>query len=72
MSIHNDSKNNRKGFIPILIDNESNKFTKPQINHIKRKLLSDMNCEPLRGWYKDNGEENIVQWLNDALHVSDV
>lgn len=39
---------------------------------IKRKLLSDMNCEPLRGWYKDNGEENIVQWLNDALHVSDV
>lgn len=63
------SKENKNTFIPILMDNENNKFTKPQVKRIKDKLLSGMNCEPLRRWYEDKGEDNIVQWLNDALHV---
>lgn len=65
------SKENKNTFIPILIDNDVNEFTKLKIDQIKEKSLYGMKCEPLRYWYRDNGKENIVQWLNDALHVSD-
>lgn len=42
-----------------------------KVNQVKKKLLPEINCEPIRWWYRDNGERNIIQWLNDALYVSE-
>ena len=65
------SKENKNTFIPILIDNEENKFSEQKINRIENRSLPKINCEPIRWWNRDGGAKNIVQWLNEALYVSE-
>ena len=55
--------------IPILIDSEENAFDDEKIDLIIQKLnteLLGMKLKP-RKWYQENGEENILRWLNEEL-----
>lgn len=62
------SKENGNTFIPILIDDENNKFTNREIKKIEKELPKERR-EEIRSWYGDHGNKNIVQWLNEALNV---
>ena len=55
--------------IPILIDSEENAFNKDSINLVKKKLDKELSGRKLkiRKWFQENGKENILRWLNEAL-----
>ena len=60
---------NGNSIIPILIDSEENAFNEDGINSVKQKLdveLSGRNLK-IRKWFQENGKENILRWLNEAL-----
>ena len=60
---------NGNSIIPILIDSEENGFNEEGINALKRKLNKELAGKKLRirKWFQENGEENILRWLNEEL-----
>lgn len=55
--------------IPILIDSEENAFNEDGINLVNKKLDKELSGKKLkiRKWFQENGKENILRWLNEAL-----
>lgn len=55
--------------IPILIDSEENAFNEDSINSVNEKLDKELSGRKLkiRKWFQENGKENILRWLNEAL-----
>ena len=55
--------------IPILIDSEKNAFNEDSINLVNKKLDKELSGRKLkiRKWFQENGKENILRWLNEAL-----
>lgn len=55
--------------IPILIDSEENAFNEDSINLVNKKLDKELSGRKLkiRKWFQENGKENILRWLNEAL-----
>lgn len=64
---------NGNTIIPILIDNKINNFNKRKVKLINNRLdekLSSKRTKMWR-WYKDNGETNITNWLDESLEVDE-
>lgn len=55
--------------IPILIDSEENAFNEDSINLVNEKLDKELSGRKfkIRKWFQENGKENILRWLNEAL-----
>lgn len=60
---------NGNTIIPILIDTEENNFSESEIELIREELIKKLSNKKIRmrRWVKENGNENILNWLNEAL-----
>ena len=52
-----------------MIDSEENAFNEDGINLVNKKLDKELSGKKLkiRKWFQENGKENILRWLNEAL-----
>lgn len=64
----NKSRENGNTIIPVLIDTSKNDFKKKDIDKISKKLSISDN-KKIKYWIKEDGEKNIMNWLNEALGI---
>lgn len=58
------SVENGNTLIPILIDNDDNSLDEKNL----KVKLSSIHYKKVRRWFKEDGKDNILKWLNDELY----
>ena len=65
------SKKNGNTIITVIIDSDENHFSDDEIQTISKKLQKDFSINSkVRRWFADNGPDNLLEWLNDAVNSS--